>query len=230
MNVVYAVTRNFYDKILPSIYSLREHNPDVKIYVIAEDDSVGIPVEVINISDQKFFTEDNVNYFNRYTYINLLKVCYPSLLPCDKVLHLDADTIVCDSLEQFWETDLTDKWVAAVDEVRGNYHPFGVHYYNMGVALINLDQMRKDKVEPIMVDYLNSKRQPWADQDAWNEIGLKWRKFVEVDVRYNENFATGQTDNPAIVHYCGIQKWYECRHNMPRVEYLLNVKNKFGLV
>ena len=223
MNIVYALTRNVYHYILPSMRSLAEHDPKAKVFVLAEDDKLpfALPIEatVINVSKQEWFPKSGVNYYNAFSYINLLKVCYPLILPVKKVIHLDADTIVCKSLEDMWKTDVKGKWVAACREDRSNYKPFGSVYYNMGVAMINCEQMRKDKIIPKMVEYLNTVKQPWADQDAWNKYGLEQDKFVTLDVKWNECFATGFTDDPAIVHYCGIHDWWTKRR-MFRREYL----------
>lgn len=211
INVVYALTRNYYYKLKPSLTSLREHNPDVRVFILAEDDEIaGVnDAEVINVSVQEYFPVEGINYYNAFTYINLLKVCYPELLKVSKVIHLDVDTIICGSLEELWNTKLTGKWVGACPEYLGTYKPFGDLYYNMGVAVINLMQMRKDKIVPKMVEYLNTVPQPYADQDAWNIYGLEQDKFVTVDVRFNECFCCGKTDDPVIVHYCGAHNWYE---------------------
>ena len=115
--------------------------------------------------------------------------------------------------------DLTDKWVAAVPEYRASYRPFGNTYYNMGVALINLEQMREDNIEPIMAGYLNVIKQPYADQDAWNKYGIEFNKMVNADLRFNESVVTGTTDDPAIIHYCGAKDWWT-RKDMFRKEYL----------
>ncbi len=221
MNIAYAMTRNVYHWAFPSMISLMEHNPEAKVYLLAEDDEVDLPIKakVINVSEQQYFPKDGVNYYNRFTYINLLKNCYPSLLDVDKVIHLDIDTIICGSLQGMWETDVTGKWFAACQERYGAYHPFGERYYNMGVALINLEQMRKDNIQDTMVEYLNTVKQPYADQDAWNKFAIEQGKAAELDSRYNENFATGITDHPVIVHYCGIRNWYTDK-NIKRREYI----------
>ena len=227
MNIVYAMTRNVYHKILPSLRSLAEHEPGAEVYILAEDDTLPfdtpIPVTVINVTGQEYFPETGPNYHNLFGYINLLKVCYPSLLKVAKVIHLDIDTIICGSLSGLWNTDVKGKWVAAAQEYEGLYRPFGEKYYNMGVALINLTQMRKDKAEQLMAEYLNTVKQPWADQDAWNKYGLEQDKIVPLDVRYNESVKTGMTDDPAIVHYCSIGDWYE-NTSMQRWEYLAKYK------
>lgn len=223
MNVVYSLTRHVYKKLLPSIRSLIDTNPKAKVYILCEDDvfPYDLPCDatIINVSSQEYFPPSGVNYNNQFTYINLLKVCYPLYLKCNKVIHLDIDTIINDSLEPLWKTDLSNKWFGACPEYKGRYKPFGDKYYNMGVAVINLQCMRKDGIVPIMTEYLNTVRQPWADQDAWNKYGLEQDKIVTVDTRFNENCMTGYTDDPAIVHYCSIRDWYENR-SMYRREYL----------
>lgn len=223
MNIVYTLTRDFVELAKPSMRSLLEHNPKAKIYLLTETDTVdiGIPLTVINVAGQTWFGENCVNIRNNFGgYINLLKVCYPALLPkLNKVMHLDADTIICDSLEPMWKADLKDKWIAAVQEYQGSYRPFGDVYYNMGVAVLNLQQLRKDGIMSWMVEYLNEVRQPFADQDAFNKPGIEQDKFVGLPVRYNESFATGMTNDPAIVHYCGYTHWW-ADPRMPRGEYL----------
>lgn len=221
MNIVYAFTINYLPKALPSIRSLMEHNPKAKLFIVTEADEVDIPYPhtVINVKDQKWFPRTGVNYHNQFTYINLLKVVYPTLLTVNKVIHLDCDTIITESLDPLWKTDIKGKWFAACPEYKGRYHPFGEMYYNMGVALINLAQMRKDNIEGSMVNYLNTVKQPYADQDAWNKYAIEQDKAIPIDIRYNECFATGETDNPAIVHYCGYISWFEAQ-NIPRRAYL----------
>ena len=150
MNIVYAMTRNVYHWILPSLRSLAETNPDAKVYILADDDELPfklpIKAKVINVSNQHMF-DKSVNINNPFGgYINLLKVYYPTLLPeLDKVIHLDIDTIICDSLEDFWNIDVDGKWFASVPEWiahHGREKMFGDIYYNMGVSLINLKHRR----------------------------------------------------------------------------------------
>ena len=220
MNIVYALTRNVYDWILPSIKSLAEHNPQARVFILAEDNALPfelpIDVEVINISDQKYFpniAEHRTDAFGGY--INHLKIWYADILPVNKIIHLDIDTIICDTLDGLWKTDVKDKWFSAVPECQTWYRPFGNKYYNMGVALFNLQQIRKDKMQDTMTDFLLTTNQPYADQNAWNKFG----KAVDLDLRYNESIVTGMTDNPAIVHFCAIPDWWTNK-KMVRREYL----------
>ena len=226
MNVAYCITYDYVDKIKPSIRSLREHNPDVNIYVVTETPYIDIKgAKVVNVRDQRWFMPETcVNYFNMFTYIGLLKVCYPSLLDCDKVIHMDADTIICDSLEDMWNIDLTDKWYAMCNEQYGKYKIFGDKYYNAGVFVLNLEQMRKDGIQDQMVEYLNTVPQPYCEQDAFNKYAIEQNKIVEMPIRFNENGVVGKTDNPAIIHYCGYVDWWNNPY-MDRVESLNRYKD-----
>lgn len=225
MNIVYAMTHHVYDWILPSLRSLKATNPDAKVYILAEDDKLPIalpmPATVINVRDQQWFPPNGPNYNCSFKYINLVKVRYPTILKdLDKVIHLDIDTIICDRLDEMWNIDLEGKWFAMCAEERQTfYRPFGPDYYNAGIMVLNLKQMRNDGIEQPMQDYLNTVEGPWADQDAWNKFGIENGKIVRMPLRWNENMSTGTTDNPGIVHFCGIKNWFT-RFNMPRIAYL----------
>lgn len=219
MNIVYSGTRNLYPCMNGAIASLLEHNPEAKVYVLAEDDT--LPFEfhgtVINVSGQQYFPPDGPNRDNHFTYMAMLRVCTPELIPEDRVIQLDVDTIVCDSLEEIWNTDLDGKWVCWCPEHLGIYHPYGPKYYNFGVAVMNLKQMRGDHFTERAVEMLNTKRYPYIDQDIMNILAVP-DKTVDLPVRYNESFCCGKTDNPAIVHYAGFHDWYT-NDDVPRAFY-----------
>ena len=221
MNIVYALTRNLYSYLKPTLTSLLEHNQPEKIYILAEDDELpGLPdnAEVINVSKQKWFPPDNPNMKSQFTYMAMCRACYCELLPVDKVIQLDIDTIICDSLEPIWNIDLTDKWFAACPEYLGLYNPFGKQYYNIGVCVYNLEQMRKDNAQDQLVNILNLNKLFCLEQDAINYLGVP-KKVKDIPVRYNESFCCGYTDDPAVVHFAG---WPDCWTNKTlfRHEYL----------
>lgn len=229
MNIVYGMTRNLYDRIQPSIRSLLDYN-DAKIYITAEDDKVpNLPseCEVINVKDQTIFPSDSVNAKTSFTYMVLMRCVYPSLIPVDKVISLDVDTIICDSLLPIWDCDMEGKWLAAVPEYKGNWKPYGGIYLNIGVALYNLKQMREDLIERKLVEMLLTRKMYFPDQDALNYFALSERKFKVLPVRYNECFATGYTVNPCVVHYAGYKDWWENK-DLFRHEYLEKYRSPIG--
>lgn len=214
MNVLYSATRGYYPYLKWTMRSLMEFN-DAHLFVFAEDDAIPceFPCEVINVGKTDCFTGLNIS--KRFTKMSLVRVLAPKLLTVDKVLYLDVDTIVADDLNAMYETDLTDKWVAWVRE-RGFFKPFKRDYFNFGVALMNLSQMRQDGVSERLVELLNTQRFTFGEQDAMNLIADG--KYVELPVRYNESPCTGNTDNPAIIHFAGIRDWH-MNNAMYRCEY-----------
>ena len=226
MIIVYSGTRNLYECMIPSITSLLEHNSSEKIYILTEDDTFPYELpemcETINVAPlkDKYFLPNGANMNSQFTYMAMMRIVYADLFPgYTKILQLDVDTIICDSLQPVWETDLTGKWFAAVPEYLGNYKPFrNEHYYNIGVCLYNLEQMRKDNCLPYMVQLLNYARMMCVEQDALNLFGGH-DKGVVLPIRYNECFATGRTGNPAVVHYAGYPNWWT-DETTPRREYL----------
>jgi lipopolysaccharide biosynthesis glycosyltransferase len=111
------------------------------------------------------------------------RVFLPELLPdVERVLYLDADTIIVDSLAPLWQIDLSGKLVGAVTnvfqravadqpeefELRRSEPP----YFNSGVLLMNLELMREQGSSEQLLEYAraNADRLGWPDQDALNQV------------------------------------------------------------
>lgn len=222
INVVYSLSRNLYPFLLGAIRSLLDHNDNVKIYVLAEDDELPFQIpcehEILDMSGQTWFLPENPNCRRQFTYMAMLRVCTPLLIHEHRVIQLDIDTIVCDSLRPIWDLDMTGKWIAWCPEYNGQFRPFGPMYYNFGVAVLNLGQLRADNAAEFMVRELNRFQYPFLDQDVMNRFAVP-DKTVDLPVRFNECFCCGQTENPAIVHYAGFPDWF-CNKQIPRREYL----------
>jgi lipopolysaccharide biosynthesis glycosyltransferase len=78
------------------------------------------------------------------------RIFLPELLPdLDRVLYLDADTLVRHDLRPLWETDLAgaplaavaDPWMETVEAMRAEF-PHG--YFNAGVQLLDLARWRRE--------------------------------------------------------------------------------------
>lgn len=224
---VYSGTRNLYEAMSTAAKSLLFHSSVDKIYFLIEDDEfpekLPSKIETINVSDQTYFPRNSANFKSPFSYMALLRVCYTKLFPdVDKILQLDVDTVVVDNIDELWDIDLTDKYFAAVEEYLSTWKPYYKKYYNIGVAMFNLDELRKDHKDDLMIDFLNRVTTPYIDQDACNRYLI--RKCVDLPVRFNETIVTGFTDSPAIVHYAGFKEW-ETNPRVSRREYLKKYRN-----
>lgn len=219
---VYSGTRNLYSSMVTAAKSLVKNSSVDKIYFLIEDDEFPewLPpqIETINVSGQTYFPKNGINFQTHFTYMSLMRVCYTKLFPdLDRILQLDVDTIVVDNIDPLWDTNLDKAWFAAAIEDYSAYKPYGPRYYNIGVALFNLDKIRADRIDDRLIRFLNKTRAKYIDQDAWNRYGIG--KDVALPTRYNESFVTGYTDSPAIIHFAGYKEW-ESNPKVCRREYL----------
>lgn len=123
------------------------------------------------------------------------RVLLPQLLPqLDRILYLDSDIIAMSSLRPLWETSLEGQWLAAVDNVMEPYvrnHPVELglasenDYFNSGVLLFNLQQMRVDGCTARILEFARNpgRKLSWPDQDALNIVLAKRR--VHLHPRWN---------------------------------------------
>lgn len=226
-------------------------------------------VEVVNVSGQKFFSPGTCrNWRTGFTYLALIRSAYAKLfsgepgrsgsgkrarknglteygvrpLPkLDRILQLDVDTIVCDSLEPVWETDMDGKWFAAVPDYPGDHRPLGrKKYYNVGLCLFNLEQIRRDGADDRAIGLCNDVKMQYVDEMAWNELNnelgielgneLKNElKSVDLDPRYNQTTEVPQTLDAAVVHYAGINDWWKDFGNMYRPWYMMAYAKHFQM-
>ena len=216
MEVVYTLTDNLHPYLLPSIMSLLDHNKVKKIWIITNKEipyKLPKQCEVIIDYPQNYLIAGGANWYTVWTPYALMRVATAKIIPSDKVLQLDVDTIICDSLEELWNTDLEGYDVAAVQEKELKEYLFDDAYYNMGVLLWNLKELRNSPTVDRMINLLDSTPLPFPDQDAMN---LLCRRKA-IPSRYNEIITTGISDDPAIVHYASYNKWWQ--PGTPRGEY-----------
>ena len=247
MEVVYTASRNLYPYLMASVQSLIEHNPDARVWLLVEDEKLPyeVPqnVEVVDVSGQNIFGPDCVNRRTDFTYLALIRAAYSKLftgaqngcgvkkLPkLDRIMQLDVDTIVCDSLEPVWETDLDGKWFAAVPDFPADYRPWGrKKYYNVGLCLFNLEQIRKDKADEKAVEMLNTVPMQYIDEMAWNKLNNDSgdRMGADLPPRYNQTSEVEQTLDCAVAHYAGVKEWWKDFGNMYRPVYMMRYAKFF---
>lgn len=168
------------------------------------------------------------------------RLLLPVLLPqLPRVLYLDSDVIINGALDELWNVDLGNHLLAAV------VNPLYPHqsrkwlsdievpedeYFNSGVLLMNLDQLRREGWVDRFVEHIERRfdRLRYADQDVLN--ALLWHRCLKVPPRFNAQitlFDLGESHlpytndelqsarrNPTIVHFIGPMKpWRDdCGH------------------
>jgi lipopolysaccharide biosynthesis glycosyltransferase len=174
------------------------------------------------------------------------RIFLPDLLPnLDRVLVLDADVIVTDSLAALWSTRLDDVFLAAVTNVLAPQYiqrpaELGISphaYFNAGVMLLNLDLMRREGcVEQIRAFGVEHAAElALRDQDALNAILARRRAPLHPRWNYMNAFdvypwtayvfGSGELEEarsrPAIRHFEGPgqnKPWHaDCTHELREI-------------
>lgn len=167
----------------------------------------------------------------RYPELIWYRILLPELLPSqERVLYLDADTLVLQDLQALWRTDLGEALLAAVAQHRdmdgaGRLTGLGIApeapYFNSGVLLMDLARMRREGFSQRLIDIGRNHAAMfnYPDQDAynvacgvrWRELHPKWNSFASVFLSTRHGGSAGEQDlryeealiSPAILHFEG---------------------------
>ena len=217
--VVYSGTRKVYPDMVTASKSLLAHTKVDRLYFVTEDSKNKFPIklpdffEVINVAEQQYFMPTCPNRNTHLTYMVLMRAAFHEIFPKEKVvLQLDCDTIVNGDISGIWDNyDISDYYFACVKEpssCKGGKHErpdISDEYFNMGVALMNLEKLRDGKGDRL-IRQLNYVRYKANEQDCINA----WckGKILELPSDYNASRDwTAPTDNELITHFAGIKEW-----------------------
>jgi lipopolysaccharide biosynthesis glycosyltransferase/glycosyltransferase involved in cell wall biosynthesis len=107
----------------------------------------------------------------------------------DQILYLDCDLIVKRDLSEIFNHDISGKLAAVVADSGQLYRRTPIieqvdRYFNSGVMLLNLEEMRKQRVTESLLNYKNNVCDGnLMDQDAFNVVFDK--KVAYLSVRHN---------------------------------------------
>ena len=243
MIVVFGCDQRFLPHLSVAITSLLNNNADtnISIYIIHSDISAEEWDKLIGLDLHKKHTFINAKVsggelddlvtrgqFTKAIYYRLL---IETIVPDDKVLYIDADVVVNGSLKVLWNLDITDTYLAAVEEPVYTNHQLEMlpdaRYFNSGVMLINLKRWRKEFISNQVLEFIRTKTHTliWLDQCALNAvINGKWKRvspkynlqtfIFEMDAelrerRYDFGDIQEAIKNPVIIHYTGYSKpWH----------------------
>ena len=224
MIVAMCCTRNWYTYLSTEIYALTKHNKVKKIYLFIEDDDIlelkDKRIKFININKVKqYISENSPNFDTKYSQMSYVRCYFSKIIKDSKVLYLDTDALVVDNIQELWDMNIKDYAVAGVKEPgKWDRHlkieGMDDNYINSGVMLMNLDYIRKHKIDDKMIELLNNNFYHFPDQDVINITCKGQVKYISN--RYNSTETTGIVNNAKIVHYIRENKGW--KRTSPRSE------------
>lgn len=191
--------------VIPSMKSLLANADIDTIYLLTEDDDIGIELpdvcRIINVSGQEYIKKTSPNYYTNFTWMVMMRMALPMILPEERVLSLDLDTIVQSNIDELWDLDMDGKYIAgAIENALSEHH--GYPYINCGVMMMNLEKLRDGRAERI-IELLNTRRYTFNEQDCMNEELSTDEKLI-ISPAFNYGFFNqGAMCLPRILHFAG---------------------------
>lgn len=240
INVAYACDDNYISQTGISIISLLENNKNIdQIYVYFID--MGVSVQSIEkikkiitnygrnlvvIPFDEWKKDLEINNIGRHIESVYAKIFFGRLNGIDKILYLDSDTVIVDKLDQLWNIDMKDFWVAGVDTIYSmkNNVKFDEYFINDGIVLINLEAWRKHDLEKKCLDYIKQYdgNPPVLSEGTINYVcdghiyllnprynllsGIIYFSNYEIEAMigrkyYGQDTLDKSIENPCIIHY-----------------------------
>lgn len=183
----------------------------------------------------------NRDYISVATYYRLFIL---DILPesIEKLIYLDCDVVVKEDLKKLYDINI-DNYLAGVVEDEGSISqihrlrlPLENNYFNAGVIVFNLKELRKYYFKEKCFDYYTKNQDSITLQDqdilngvfngkckfiplCWNANGRLFR-FNELEHHYTEKDEIIARSNPAIIHYTDVEKPWKVKCNHPlQLEY-----------
>ena len=157
--------------------------------------------------------------YSRVSVSSLLKFSIPDYLPqVKKVLYMDGDILVLKDLSDLFSTNIEGKYAAVISDgpkdfvAGGKKHAFYGEktYFNSGVMLLNLEQMRADGITERLIDYRLNEYNYFMDQDAFNQVlknnvvhlGVEYDFLLHLISYQNKQFSLDQ-----LIDYYGLKQY-----------------------
>lgn len=207
VNLAYMTDAKYLPYVMVSLDSvMRNKRPSTNyhVHIIAEDFSEadnnqikkmmqkGLKISIYPAKEKKL----DISHLGRFASykIALQKLFIADYLPdTNKVLYLDADTLVQTDLSDIYHLDIKEQYAGATKDGLMYQYPEHINglnlrrhfYFNSGIMLLNLEKIRQDKLSNQALIYLNTHQDIFGDQDILNVIFKD--KVHLLSYRYNCN-------------------------------------------
>ena len=228
--IVLAGDRNYTTQLETTIKSILYHNRDVKIYILNQDimpDWFRKPRKIArmlgsDIIDVKLPEQAVFQNWKKQAHISSIayaRYFIPDYIQENTVLYLDCDLLINDKLDNLFEQDIEERYIAAIRDANGQG-------FNTGVLLINNEKWRQEKLRERLIEqsirttkeveegrfeHFNGDQTIFNQvlQDDWLELGRAYNLQVGHDgvALYNnwqEHLAFNE--KPVVIHFTTYRK------------------------
>ena len=236
INIALAIDENY---ITPSgvlLFSILKNNKDLNIHfhiftTCCELDKFinfkkfqsNITIYLLN--EDYFSSLQTPGHFTSAIYY---RIAIPSILQnkVKNVLYIDADVLCIGSLENFKKIDISNYYIAAVEDlgmIREDIVALGISgkYFNSGVMFMNIEKWVSENIFEKFMVLVNDRIFEYPDQDALNILFNN--KVLYISNCFN-HFKELNSDQAKLIHYVGwLKPWEMAAEN--NEEYLKYYRN-----
>ena len=231
VHIFFAIDDNyapFFKIAVKSMMMNSNNNYHYNIYILHTDLSESVKESILSVSQENYtinfvdmsekikYIKEKLHTRDYYSKAIYFRLFIPTMFPhLDKALYLDSDIVIPGDISELYNTDLGTNLVGAIpDEAVSYVEEFieyvnkylGVHhtkYFNSGILLMNLKELRKFDFENKFISLLNQIAFTVApDQDYLNCI-CKDRVTYVSRVWNKQPFPSDEftIDNINLIHY-----------------------------
>lgn len=169
LNILFSSDNHYAQHLGAAMQSLLQNNQDftvIRLYIIENEISASskkklcaisekfLNAQIIWISFDAWKSRLQLNMTWSISMSAYARLFVADMVPADidRILYLDCDIIVCDSLQRLWTTDLRGCALGAVQDTIGNTTKAAVglapeeQYFNSGMLLIELAKWREQNI------------------------------------------------------------------------------------
>lgn len=175
IHVIYACDGAYVRQTLISMMSLAQSNPDAEITLVRDDvpeesyqmmqeqlQPYGVRMRSLDIREVLPGEVHNPDIKDRHPHTIYAKLFLDETVDAERILYLDSDVIIRDSLEGLFQRDMSHECVAGVlmpysSRLKERIGAFpGEPYICDGVVLINLLKWRQERCSSACLEYIRS--------------------------------------------------------------------------
>jgi lipopolysaccharide biosynthesis glycosyltransferase len=250
MKIAYACDDNYIVHTGISLLSLLDNNKEVEdltIYLISVNISEDNVLKIQSIVDEykrklvvipfkQLSPNLKLSNLGRHIETVYAKLFFGNIEEADKIIYLDSDIIINDSLQEMWEEDLGDNYFGLVKTITKDYcHALGLSrkdvFYNDGVAVVNAKLLRENNMNDTFIEFIDSYNgnPPVLSEGTINVVcknriktihpkfnfGASLLMFNNSELSlfanekefYSENILDEARKNPVVIHY--LSGWFK---------------------
>lgn len=245
MNLLFTLNKKYFPQLIVLLKSIHHNNPDEEfhIYIISKElDDIHVEEIFSNLKEAKVtitlleFDETLLKgspTSKRYPLEIYYRLFAAQVLPSDvdRILYLDPDIVVINSLKELYNMDFEDNYFIGATHVNKILRKFNeirvsapknAPYINTGVMMINVKKLREEQDVNEVYEYIEKHKHKFTlpDQDVLCGLyGDKVKLINEYIYNLNDRMITIYNlknrkkidldwvrENAVIIHYCGRNK------------------------